>query len=209
MCAGLVAAMLAVFGLAEAVGVPVLTDAEPLPRDGAALLVAAAGVALLAVDVVLPVPSSVVMVTHGAVFGAALGTALSVAGSLAGFAAGFALGRRGATAVARLVPDDERQRADRFLGRWGTVAVILSRRVPVLAETVALVAGTSRLGWLPALGAAGAGTLPAAALYAVAGAAAAGYATTAAVFVAVVVLAAGAAVAVARRTRAVPRGAGA
>lgn len=206
LCAALAAAMLAVFALAEALGVPVLTDDDPLPRQRGALLVAVAGVALLAADVVLPVPSSVVMVTHGAVFGAVAGTALSMAGSLAGFAAGFALGRRGTAVVARLVPDDERRRADRFLRRWGPVAVILSRPVPVLAETVSVVAGTSGLPWPRAVAAAALGTLPAAGVYAVAGAAAAGFATTAVVFLAVLVLAAGAALAVARRR---PAGGGA
>lgn len=200
----LLGAMVIVFALAEALDVPVLSDSEPL-RGRSGALAAVMGVTLLVVDLALPVPSSVVMVAHGALFGIVLGTALSTVGSLGAFALGFALGRRGGAVVGKVVPDEERHRADGLLVRWGLVAVVVSRPLPMVAETVAFAAGASPLPWRWALAAAAVGSLPAAAVYAVAGAAAASFASGAVVFVAVAVLAIGAA-AVLRATRAVPEG---
>jgi uncharacterized membrane protein YdjX (TVP38/TMEM64 family) len=204
LCGGLLVAMLVLFLLAEAFDVPFLTEPAPLgSRTGA--VAAMLGVTLLVVDVVLPVPSSVVMITHGALFGVTIGMALSLVGSLGSFAAGFAVGRRGEPAVARLVPEEERRRADRFLLRWGLVGVVLTRPVPLLAETVSLMAGASPLRWRSALGAAALGCLPAAAIYAMAGALAASFATGAAVFIAVVVVAVAVAVVVVRAGGAAPQ----
>lgn len=202
---GLLAVMLLLFLVAEAIDIPFLTEPTALgSRTGA--VAAMLGVTLLVVDVVLPVPSSVVMITHGALFGVPMGMALSAIGSLGSFALGFALGRRGEPVVTRLVPEEERRRADRFLLRWGTVGVVLSRPVPLLAETVSFMAGASPLRWRAALGAAALGCLPAAAVYAVAGALAASFATGAVVFVAVVGVALAVAAAVVRSGRAVPQG---
>lgn len=204
LCTALVGVMLVLFVLADALNVPYLTGPDPLRGDSGALA-ALVGVTLLVVDVVLPVPSSVVMVAHGALFGAALGTALSMAGSLGAFAVGFALGHRGAAVITRVVPEAERLRADRLLARWGLVAIILSRPVPILAETVAFAAGAGPLRWRSALGAANLGYLPAASAYAIAGTAAVPFSSSALIFIAVVVLVFAGAV-VARPSRVVPQG---
>ncbi len=193
----LLTAMALLFVLAEAWQIPVLADASPVQRL-TGMVAALAGVTLLAVDAVLPVPSSVVMITHGARFGVALGAALSMVGSVASFAIGFALGRRGAALAARVVPDEERRKADRFLRRWGLVGIILTRPVPLLAETVSFVAGASPLRWPPALLSAALGCLPAAAVYAAAGTVATSLADGGTMFVAVLLLAAGASVLAAR-----------
>jgi uncharacterized membrane protein YdjX (TVP38/TMEM64 family) len=181
------AAMLATFVVVDVLGVEPLTDPKPLLGAGGALA-AVAGTGLLVADVFLPVPSSGVMLAHGALFGVVVGAALSLLGSLGAFAVGFALGRRGSQAVGRLVSEEERTRADRLLRRWGVLAVVVTRPVPILAETMAFVAGTSSLGWRPSLLAALVGSLPAALLYAVAGALAVSFATGAVVFAVVVLL---------------------
>lgn len=187
----LVGVLLGLFGLAQAFDAPFATGPDPL-RGRSGAMAALVGVTLLVADVVLPVPSSVVMVTHGALFGVAAGTGLSMAGSLGAFGVAFAVGRRGRTVVVRAVGDAERHRADRLLERWGVVAIVLSRPLPILAEAVAFAAGGSPLPWLPALAAAALGSLPAAAVYAVAGAWSVSFATGAVVFVVVAVLAVGA-----------------
>ena len=169
------AAMLATFVVIELLGVETLTDPEPLLGAERALA-AVAGTGLLIVDVFLPVPSSGVMLAHGALFGIFVGAGLSLFGSVGAFALGFGLGRGGARAVERLVSEEERGRADRLLRRWGVLAIVVTRPVPILAETTAFVAGTSSLGWRPSLVAALVGSLPAALLYAVAGALAASFA---------------------------------
>jgi uncharacterized membrane protein YdjX (TVP38/TMEM64 family) len=84
-------------------------------------------------------------------------------------AAGFALGRAGGRMLARVISPAELARADALLRRWGGLAVLVSRPVPLLAETVAIVAGTSGMRWSIALLAALLGSLPEAVVYSLAG----------------------------------------
>jgi len=164
--------LLILFLLVEVTGVPLLKDPSPWLGSGSTL-VALLGSGLLVADVVLPVPSSGVMVAHGALFGVVGGTLLSVSGSTGAALVGFSLGRRGGPLLARLVSPEERARADHILSRWGTLAIVVTRPVPLLAETVAILAGTSPLGWRQASLAALLGSLPPALLYALSGATAA------------------------------------
>lgn len=163
---------LALFGLVEALGVPLLTDPRPWLERGRPLA-AAVGLFLLVGDVLLPVPASLVMVAHGALFGVALGTLLSVAGSLGASAFGFYLGRIGSPLLIRSLSPEERRKADDLLARWGLLAVVVTRPIPILAESVALLAGTTALPWPRYLLASLSGLLPASFLYAVTGATAA------------------------------------
>jgi len=185
----MIASFMLLFILAEASGLPLLTDPTPWMGRGGALA-ASLGVGLLVADVLLPVPSSLVMVAHGALFGVAAGTALSLAGSLGATLFGFAIGRRGGRVMERLVTPEERERADRLLRRWGALAIIVTRPVPLLAETVAIMAGTSSLGWWTVAGAALAGSLPPALLYAITGASVANLQNTTLVFGLVILIAA-------------------
>lgn len=177
----MLAVLLGMFGAAEALEVPPLSDPSPW-LDERGPLAALAGVGLLVVDVLLPVPSSLVMVANGAIFGVVAGTALSLVGSVGAAAVGFGLGRRGGGLMARVVPAHERERADQLLARWGTLAVIVTRPVPLLAETTVIMAGASSMPWREAMLATVAGALPAALLYALTGAVAATFTNGALVF---------------------------
>jgi len=169
---GLMAVFLAFFGLANWLGIALLVDpSAALGQGGPAA--AALGVGLLIADVLLPVPSSLVMTAHGALFGWVGGTLLSLVGGVGAAAFAFALGRRGGPLLDRLVTPAERQRADAVLERYGALALLASRPVPLVAETVALLAGTSPMTWRRAMVAAALGNLPPALLYALTGATAA------------------------------------
>lgn len=169
LTASMMVLFLALFGLVEGLHVPLLTDPDPwLSRGG--WIAAAVGFGLLVADVLLPVPASLVMIAHGALFGLVGGTLLSLAGALGAALFGFALGRRGGPLLARLVPEDERRRADALLERWGDLAILVTRPVPILAETVAILAGASPMGWGRMVLATLAGSLPAALIYALTGA---------------------------------------
>jgi uncharacterized membrane protein YdjX (TVP38/TMEM64 family) len=181
LTAAMMAVMLLLFGIVEALGVPLLTDPRASLR-GLGSLAAPLGVGLLIADVVLPVPSSLVMIALGALFGIALGTALSFVGTLGAALLGFALGRRGGPLLERLVPAEERARANALLDRWGDMAVVVTRPVPILAETVAILAGASTMTWRRLTLATAAGALPGSLIYAIAGATAATLDSTAAVF---------------------------
>jgi uncharacterized membrane protein YdjX (TVP38/TMEM64 family) len=167
----MVLVFLGLFGLAAALGIGVLTDdPAPLFAGLSGPLAAAVGVGLLLVDVLLPVPSSVVMVLHGSLFGVVGGTLLSLLGGVGAVAFAFALGRRGGPLLDRLMTPAERTRGDALLKRWGALAVALTRPVPMVAETVALLAGTSPLTWKKAVLAGVLGNLPPALVYAITGA---------------------------------------
>ena len=165
----LVGGALLLFGLAEWAALPLLTDPQ-LAMRSAGVATALLGLGLLIADVFLPVPSSVVMVAHGALFGLVPGAALSLLGGVSAALVGFALGRRGRGVVERVTTPAQRAKADRLLTRWGPWAVVSTRAVPVLAETVAVLAGTSPMRWSVLICAGGAGTAVPALLYAAVGA---------------------------------------
>lgn len=169
------------FLLVEALGIPLLIDPTTSMRHGG-VLAAALGVGLLIADVLLPVPSSLVMVAHGALFGVVRGTVLSLLGSVGAALFGFAIGRRGEKLLGRLVSAKERARADQMLARWGALAVIVTRPIPLLAETVAIMAGASPLDWGRMALAALVGSLPPAILYALTGATVANFQSTSLMF---------------------------
>ncbi len=151
--AALVATLLLAFLLVEWLGLPLLVD--PRPRLVAVSVAAALiGVGLLVVDAVLPIPSSVVMVALGATFGVVGGTALSIVGSLGGFALGYALGRRSRTGIVAIVDPADVARGAAMVRRWGVLAVVASRPLPLVAETVAICSGAGGMRTAPALAAA-------------------------------------------------------
>jgi uncharacterized membrane protein YdjX (TVP38/TMEM64 family) len=134
---------------------------------GSALLI----VLLLAADVFLPVPSSLVMVISGAAFGVPWGSALALVGSVAGEWLGFEIVRRfGRAASSRLVGDDELVRLNRFFERHGAASIVVTRPLPIIMETMSIVAGLSRMTRSSFLLASVAGTAPIVVVYAYAGA---------------------------------------
>jgi uncharacterized membrane protein YdjX (TVP38/TMEM64 family) len=143
--------------------------------DTRSIGVALIGISLLVADVLLPMPSSLIMIANGALFGIAAGTTLSLVGCLCAALFGFWLGRRGKALLARFVPLEEQRRADKLLADWGWFAIIITRPFPLLAETTVIMAGASRITWQTMLLASLAGSLPIALLYSLTGATAKGF----------------------------------
>jgi len=128
-------------------------------------------VGLLAADLFLPIPSSLVMVLSGAAFGVVGGSALSLVGSIGGEWLGFELVRRyGVNASRRIVGDDELARMRDVMARHGAAAVMVTRALPVVMETMSVVAGLSGMRRRTFLASSLAGTLPVVVVYAYAGA---------------------------------------
>ena len=189
---GLAVAVVAVVGLAlaEVLNVKLLID--PVDSIEARGLAAWVGVGLLVADVVLPVPSSVVMLAHGALFGVIPGAALSLLGRTGNAVIGVLIGRGAGSLLSRRSrrhgASDPGKGAE-LVGRWGLAAVVFTRPIPVLAESTLVAAAAMGLSPLAVIAAAVVGALPEAVLYAVAGDIATSYANGAIVFVAVVALA--------------------
>lgn len=101
---------------------------------------------LLAIDVFLPIPSSMVSTTAGSALGVTLGALVSFLGMSASCALGWLAGAHLGKPVADLVlGSQEMGRMRRLLGRHGLVAVVLCRPVPVAAEASVILAGTAGL----------------------------------------------------------------
>ena len=99
---------------------------------------------LLALDVFLPVPSSIVSTAAGVLLGFARGAAIVWIGMMAGCLVGYWVGQRSAALARRLVGDDGLRRASTLAQRHGPWAIVLFRPVPVLAEATVVFAGLVR-----------------------------------------------------------------
>ncbi len=118
-------------------------------RPRAALFVSA----VLATDILLPVPSSVVSTAGGAKLGVLAGTLASWVGMTAGACIGFAVARFcGRPIVLRLTSREELLRIERLTESLGPAVLVLTRALPVLAEASVLWFGAARLNWRRFLG---------------------------------------------------------
>lgn len=147
LAAGLLAAGIVPFMLfgarTEAWAAGILADARALGWTAQAL-----AVFLLASDVLLPVPSSLVSVACGAAWGLGAGSLISALGMTLGSCLGYALGRwAGDAGLRRWAGDAPRERVERLHARYGPWIVALLRPVPVLAEASSVVAGYGRWPW--------------------------------------------------------------
>ncbi len=111
---------------------------------------------LLAFDVFLPVPSSIVSTGAGALLGFGAGVAVIWIGMTLGCLIAYAFGAYAAGSARRLVGADSLDRAAKVMDRHGSWAIVICRPIPVLAESSVVFAGLVRspLGpflWLTAL----------------------------------------------------------
>ncbi|MEI6419464.1 MAG: VTT domain-containing protein, partial [Sphingomonadales bacterium] len=107
-------------------------------------------VLLLALDPVLPVPSSLVGVAGGSALGLEVAAMAIWVGQMAGCALGYWLGRRpGRQLAARLTGDRTLAGLAAWRGPVAPLLLVLSRPVPVLAEAVVIMAGAGRMAMGP------------------------------------------------------------
>lgn len=116
--------------------------------DENAWLFGLAGGGLLAGDILLPLPSSIIGTLLGARLGLAPGFLVALAGLTAGHAAGYLVGRFALRRIGADLPEVPT-----------LLIVFLSRPVPVLAEAMAIAAGASRMPFAHFLGVTIAGNL--------------------------------------------------
>lgn len=176
------------FLLVEALGIPLLTDPSEDIRAGG-WIAALIGGGLLLADVFIPIPSSVIMIAHGAAFGVLGGFLLSFVASVGGAMIGWWVGNKGRPVMNRVVTLREKRQANTFILRYGLLAIIISRLLPIVAETVAIMAGTTDIGWKRMLVATSIGAIPPALIYAIAGSATSDFSSGVLVTVGVVLVA--------------------
>ncbi len=103
-------------------------------------------IGMLAIDILAPIPSSIVSTSAGFFLGFLWGTLSSLAGMTISNIIGYLLAARfGQPLADRLVGSEEMKRLETMRGRIGDWIIVTTRPVPVLAETSVLFAGVSRL----------------------------------------------------------------
>ena len=131
--------------------------AAQITGGGVSRAVAASAIfALLALDVFLPVPSSLVATAAGVLLGFVAGAAVVWLGMTAGCLLGYFLGRRASAGAAWIVGRESLRRAEDLMRRYGDLALVICRPVPVVAEASIVFAGVARAPmtrvlWLTAL----------------------------------------------------------
>jgi uncharacterized membrane protein YdjX (TVP38/TMEM64 family) len=106
----------------------------------------AAGLTLLAADLVLPIPGTIIISALGYVYGPLVGGFLGAAGSFLSGALAYLLCRGlGQPAARWLLGQHDLERSERLFATVGTWIVVLSRWLPVLPEAVACMAGLTRM----------------------------------------------------------------
>jgi len=119
-----------------------------LAPDRPRAAIAAAVVLLLAADVFLPIPSSIVSTGAGLLLGFWGGVAATFTGMGIGCCLGYAAGRFARPLVVpRLLSAEEMGAMEARFRRHGDWTVMLTRPVPVLAEAAGVCAGLLRRAW--------------------------------------------------------------
>lgn len=105
-----------------------------------------AGVVLLVLDLVFPVPNTVVMSAMGYLYGTASGAALGFLGSLCAGMMGYGVGRLCPEKISRrFLGEKDFERGRRLCARGGGWVIALSRAVPILPEALSVTAGLLRM----------------------------------------------------------------
>lgn len=112
-------------------------------------------IGLLATDVLLPVPSSVISTLSGWQLGWMLGTFATWVGMNLGAVVGFGLARRyGKPFALWFTGAEDLNHVHEISNRYGPTVLVFTRAMPVFAEAAVLMAGIHQLSWrkfLPAV----------------------------------------------------------
>ncbi len=96
---------------------------------------------LLTSDIVLPIPNSIIMYTNGFVLGGIAGAGLSVISLMTGAVAGYYLGNL-STYGMRAAAD---RKSVAFWEKYGTLTILITRGIPVVSESICILAGHLRM----------------------------------------------------------------
>lgn len=95
---------------------------------------------VLAGDILLPVPSSIVMYLNGMVLGIVGGTLLSFGALMIGSVIGYLIGKFST----QVFKNNNNERALAILENYGPAILVLTRGIPILSESLCFVCGYNR-----------------------------------------------------------------
>ena len=103
---------------------------------------------LLAFDVFLPVPSSLVNTIAGARLGLVAGSLVCFTGLSVGAAIGFGIAKMAGPAIGkRWLEEADVATLRTFADRWGVALLVVTRALPILAEAAVVLLGVQGLSW--------------------------------------------------------------
>ncbi|MDF9800440.1 putative membrane protein YdjX (TVP38/TMEM64 family) [Catalinimonas alkaloidigena] len=104
------------------------------------------GIVLLTLDLLLPLPATVIMAAIGMLYGPLLGGVINAIGSVLAGTLGYELCRQfGERTTRRLLGENDWQRGQKINHKIGGFIVALSRWTPLLPEVIACMAGMIRM----------------------------------------------------------------
>jgi uncharacterized membrane protein YdjX (TVP38/TMEM64 family) len=101
---------------------------------------------LLISDLLIPIPSSVVMTFSGRMYGFINGGLIALLGSLTASIIGFLIFRKTSTYISKyILSERDQQSMNESFSKWGEGVLILSRMIPLLTETMSCYAGLTSI----------------------------------------------------------------
>jgi len=100
---------------------------------------------LLVADIILPVPSSLVMILNGKVLGLAGGTFLSLTSSILSSSLGFYIGRTTSKGLNKFFSEKEIKMGNFLFDKYGNISIALSKGLPILSESVSFLSGNTSI----------------------------------------------------------------
>jgi len=101
-------------------------------------------IALLAADVVLPVPSTILSTAAGYLFGFLSGTLISFVGMTLGILVGYQIGTSSRGAIP-LLDEETKIWLSSYFDKYGIGTIAIARPIPVIAEASVIFAGMSKM----------------------------------------------------------------
>jgi uncharacterized membrane protein YdjX (TVP38/TMEM64 family) len=95
----------------------------------------------LASDIILPIPSSIVMFLNGYVLGIILGSMISLLSLLTSAVIGYYIGQLTSWGYKA----NEKNNTNVLLNKYGTLSILITRGVPILSESVCILCGFNRI----------------------------------------------------------------
>jgi uncharacterized membrane protein YdjX (TVP38/TMEM64 family) len=126
-----------------------------------------AGIGLLAADLVLPIPGTIVMSALGLIYGTLIGGLVAAAGSILAGLCGYGVGRLvGEKTARKLLGDQDFEKGRLLFARGGGYVIALSRAIPILPEALSCTAGLVRMPFHAFLTSLACGSIPVGFLFA-------------------------------------------
>lgn len=135
ICSGLIMASFLLFPHLEQIIFGIINDVHS--NTGTYMILS---FIILSLDIILPVPSSIILYFNGYILGAIPGSLLSLSALMASAVSGYYIGYL----TSRGLKAEQEDKTNRIVTKYGVFAILLTRGIPVLSESICLLCGYNR-----------------------------------------------------------------